>query len=220
MAPTRKSFKELNDKTQYYTVKVKVIKKTHEMISPNKTRYQRICFQDDEVLKRGAKMQAAIFDGNVAHYDKTVKFGKECDISNARIKCIKEQHCTPKEEYKIEFVDTTFIKPLSQSSNSDDSYTSRCRIRGQRDVLGIVLYVGMLRTLCLPSSSSEAREVVGFFFIRCICCILFLLFHERNVNKLAGLLDPISIIGLTALKGSSHKVDPEGDKAKSLTQWY
>jgi len=49
MPPTRKSLKELNDKTKHSTVKVKVIEKTRERTSPNKTRFQRICFQDDEV---------------------------------------------------------------------------------------------------------------------------------------------------------------------------
>jgi len=34
-------------------------------------------------------MQATIFGHNVAHYDQPVNFGKEFEISNARIKRIK-----------------------------------------------------------------------------------------------------------------------------------
>ena len=72
------------------------------------------------LAKKGAKMQATIFGDNVAHYDKAVKFGKEYEISNARIKHIKEQYCTTEEEYKMEFVDTTVVGPLFQASSIDD----------------------------------------------------------------------------------------------------
>jgi len=70
--------------------------------------------------KKGAKMQASIFGDNISHYNKVVKFGKEYEISNARIKRIKEQYRTTEEEYKMEFVDTTVIRPLFQASSIDD----------------------------------------------------------------------------------------------------
>ena len=65
-------------------------------------------------------MQATIFGDNIAHYDKAVKFGKQYEISNARIKRIKEQYRTTEEEYEMEFMDTTIIRPLFQASSSDD----------------------------------------------------------------------------------------------------
>ena len=65
-------------------------------------------------------MQATIFGNNVAHYNKAVKFGKEYEISNARIKRIKEQYRTTEEEYEMEFVDATVIRPFFQASSSDD----------------------------------------------------------------------------------------------------
>uniref|UniRef100_A0A7C8ZUK9 Replication protein A 70 kDa DNA-binding subunit B/D first OB fold domain-containing protein n=1 Tax=Opuntia streptacantha TaxID=393608 RepID=A0A7C8ZUK9_OPUST len=72
------------------------------------------------LAEKEAKIQATIFGDNVAHYDKAVKFGKEYEISNARIKHIKEQYRTTEEEYEMEFVDTTIIRPLFQASSRDD----------------------------------------------------------------------------------------------------
>ena len=65
-------------------------------------------------------MQATIFGDNIALYGKAVKFGKEYEITNAKIKPMKEQYRTSEEQYEMKFVDTTVIQPLFQASASDD----------------------------------------------------------------------------------------------------
>ncbi|KAJ8420279.1 hypothetical protein Cgig2_023571 [Carnegiea gigantea] len=199
MAPSKKFLKELNEKMDHFTIKVKVIENTRERSSPNKTRYQKIRFQDEQ----GGKMQATIFGDNIALYGKAVKFEKEYEITNAKIKPIKEQYRTSEEQYEIEFVDTIVIRPLFQASSSDDmpQYCEIGTIPGvpylpdRYDVLGIALYVEPLRTV-------------------------------------VGLLDPMPIVGLTALKSSTHKgyslaatvstsiiIDPKGEKLETLLEW-
>jgi len=49
-------------------------------------------------------MQATIFGDNIALYGKAVKFGKEYEITNAKIKPMKEQYPMSEEQYEIEVV--------------------------------------------------------------------------------------------------------------------
>ena len=65
-------------------------------------------------------MQATIFGDNIALYGKAVKFEMDYEITNAKIKPIKEQYRTREEQYEIEFVNTIVIRPLFQASSSDD----------------------------------------------------------------------------------------------------
>ena len=54
-------------------------------------------------------MQATIFGDNIALYGKAVKFGKEYEITNAKIKPMKEQYRMSEEKYEIKVVNTTVI---------------------------------------------------------------------------------------------------------------
>lgn len=196
-------------------------------------------------------MQATIFGDNIALYGKAVKFGKEYEITNAKIKPMKEQYRTSEEQYEMEFVDTTVIRPLFQASASDDM-PRYCEIGtiprvpdlpDRYDVLGIVLYVEPLRTIRLARLGTEApaREVpVREMVIADASLIDFgpmivSIWDDLAVDKcekVVGLLDPMPIVGLTALKSSTHKgyslattvstsiiIDPEGEKVETLSEW-
>lgn len=63
--PPSKLLKDLNEQADKFSVKVKVINKGHPMVSPNKTRYQRLRLQD----KEGYKIGEVLSWRNIDHFD-------------------------------------------------------------------------------------------------------------------------------------------------------
>ncbi|KAJ8436736.1 hypothetical protein Cgig2_009710 [Carnegiea gigantea] len=169
---------------------------------------------------------------------KAIKFGKEHEITNAKIKPMKEEYCTSDKQYEMEFVDTIVILTIFPASTSDDMLQYRDigniphvpDLPDTSDVLGIVLYVEPPQAthLARPGTEGPTHEVP----VREMDITNDNLAVDK-CEKVVGLLDPMTIIGLAALKSTAHKgyslattmstsiiIDPEGRKVAILSEWY
>ncbi|KAL2900092.1 Keratin type I cytoskeletal 19 [Bienertia sinuspersici] len=100
MKPEYKPLKELNDKTQRYKTKVKVIHKGSSQQSPNKPWYQRLLFKDDEVCQ-GFTIKGALFVSDIEKYTEALERNGEYELSNAMISAVPPQHASRSNEYSI-----------------------------------------------------------------------------------------------------------------------
>ncbi|KAJ8430589.1 hypothetical protein Cgig2_001674 [Carnegiea gigantea] len=180
---------------------------------------------------KGGKMQATIFGDNIALYGKAVKFGKEYEITNAKIKPMKEQYRTSEEQYEMEFVDATVIRPLFQALAFDDM-PQYCEIGTIPRVPDLPDRYGNEA----PAWEVPVREmVIADASLIDFGPMIVSIWDDLAVDKcekVVGLLDPMPIVGLTALKSLTHKgyslatttstsiiIDPEGEKVETLSEW-
>ncbi|KAL2936275.1 Tryptophan synthase alpha chain [Bienertia sinuspersici] len=141
MKPEYKPLKELNDKTQKYKTKVKVIHKSTPQQSPNKTRYQRLLLKDDE----GFTMKGALFDTDIEKYAEALERNGEYEL---RMQLSLQSH------HKINplSIDPTVLGPHYQSIATvpRDPFNTELV-----DILGVLLYVSGTKPIPRPHGSEE-----------------------------------------------------------------
>ncbi|KAL2942678.1 Replication protein A 70 kDa DNA-binding subunit B, partial [Bienertia sinuspersici] len=223
MKPEYKPLKELNDKTQKYKTKVKVIHKSTPQQSPNKTRYQRLLLKDDE----GFTMKGALFDTDIEKYAEALERNGEYELSNATITAVPPQYASKSNEYSMIINARTEINPLSiDPTVLGPHYQSIATVLRDPfntelvDILGVLLYVSGTKPIPRPHGGEDlVREMflIDHSYLHLTFTFSYLSYDRPFTVSLwnellrtqAELLDSweesYHVVGILALTGRSYK---------------
>ncbi|KAL2893590.1 Replication protein A 70 kDa DNA-binding subunit B [Bienertia sinuspersici] len=238
MKPEYKPLKELNDKTQKYKTKVKVIHKSTPQQSPNKTRYQRLLLKDDE----GFTMKGALFDTDIEKYAEALERNGEYELSNATITAVPPQYASKPNEYSMIINARTEINPLSiDPTVLGPHYQSIATVPRDPfntelvDILGVLLYVSGTKPIRRPHGGEDlVREMflIDHSYDRPFTVSLWNELLRTQAELLDSWEESYHVVGILALTGRSYKgftlsttmssvivPNPEGVKANALRAW-
>ncbi|KAL2936063.1 Replication protein A 70 kDa DNA-binding subunit B [Bienertia sinuspersici] len=229
---------QLTDKTKQYKVKVKVIQKARPKQSPGKKKCQQLILQDD----KGNTMRGAIFGDDISTFEQALERNGEYEISNAMIQPVPQQFQLKDNEYQMNFNDRVNVTPLhGESSTHGPKFLSIAEIprnddtnKELLDVLGIVLYVGEIRSVRTGNKEVPVRDIIitddstQHPLIMCAWNDL----AEMDCETFANWSKSFIITALTAVHVATYKgfslastmsteivSDPQGERAAKLRLW-
>ncbi|XP_021725939.1 replication protein A 70 kDa DNA-binding subunit B-like [Chenopodium quinoa] len=239
MKPEYTPLNKLSPVSKAYKVRVTVKEKSPIQTPPNKKKFQKLVFEDEE----GNNMKATLFGAECDHFQKVFEHKKKYEIANAPVRKINPKFSSFPGECELTFGGMTKIQPIDRTEGPVlPEYISIADVPKTSepsdwfDLLGIVVHmedprqveyksgrVADVRDISIVDESTGSRPMIISAWGQLAL---------SDCEKLKDWATTFLVVSLTSVKPATHKgfslqssvsttIDPapSGEKADALRAW-